>query len=171
MATYPSSSASGSAGLSEVSTSGAQPPGAREDSSPATTDSAGGGGERGTTTIVDSVVAKVAGIAAREIPGVHAMGGGAARAIGNVTQRVGLGDDRSQGVSVEVGQREAAADLTLVIEYGESIQQVAEEVRANVVRRIEGICGLRVTEVNIVVNDLHFPGDDEPSAGGPPRVQ
>jgi uncharacterized alkaline shock family protein YloU len=117
---------------------------------------------KGQTSIADAVVTKVAGLAAREVPGVHDLGGGAARAVGSVTQRVGLGDQRSQGVSVEVGQREAAVDLTLVIDYGESIPQVAEAVREQVIKRVEGITGLSVTEVNIGVNDLYFPGDEQP---------
>ena len=117
---------------------------------------------QGGTTIADAVVSKVAGIAAREVPGVYSMGGGAARALGSMSQRMGVGDQRTQGVTVEVGEREAAADLTLVIEYGESIPQVSSEVRENVIKRIQSICGLTVTEVNITVNDLHFPGDDQP---------
>jgi uncharacterized alkaline shock family protein YloU len=125
---------------------------------------------RGTTTIADQVVTKVAGIAATEVAGVHELGGGAARAIGAVTQRVGIGDERTQGVSVEVGEREAAVDLTLTIEYGESIPQVSEAIRSNVIKRIEGITGLSVTEVNVAVNDLHFPGDDVEPAPEPSRV-
>lgn len=123
---------------------------------------------RGTTNIADAVVSKVAGIAAREVPGVHNMGGGASRAVGGFTSRMGLSDDRSQGVAVEVGEREAAVDLTLVIDYGESIPQVSNAVRDNVAKRIEGITGLSVTEVNIVVNDLYFPGDDQPREEEPP---
>ncbi len=115
---------------------------------------------KGATKIADSVVTKVAGIAAREVSGVHALGGSSARAIGNVTQRVGL-DTRSQGVSVEVGEREATVEVTIVIEYGESIPEVAQEVRQQIIRRVEGLCGLRVAEVNIAVVDLHFAGDDE----------
>lgn len=118
--------------------------------------------EHGRTAIDDTVVAKVAGMAAREVPGVHELGAGAERAMGAVTQRVGIADVRSQGVSVDVGERQAAADLTLVVEYGESIPKVSQQVRENVIRRVEGICGLEVTEVNIAVNDLHFPGDDQP---------
>jgi uncharacterized alkaline shock family protein YloU len=127
---------------------------------------AGGGSsplqsERGTTRIEDTVVTKVAAIAARETRGVYDLGGGAARAFGAVSERVGMSDDRSRGVSVDVGEREAAVDLTLVVEYGESIPQVSQDVRENVIKRIEGITGLEVAEVNIVVNDLHFPGDDQ----------
>jgi uncharacterized alkaline shock family protein YloU len=126
--------------------------------------------DRGATTIADGVVTKVAGIAAREVPGVHSLGGGAARALGAVTQRVGLGDERTQGVSVEVGEREAAVDLTVIIEYGESIPQVAQRIRDNVIRRVEGICGLTVAEVNVAVNDLYFPGDEDDSGDEPARV-
>ena len=119
--------------------------------------------ERGMTSIDDAVVTKVAGIAAREVRGVYDLGGGAARALGGVTQA----DERMQGVSVEVGEREAAVDLTAVIEYGESIPQVAEQIRDNIVKRVEGITGLSVTEVNVSVNDLHFPGDDRAPAEEP----
>lgn len=115
---------------------------------------------RGNTTIADGVVTKVAGIAAREVPGVYDLGGGAARAVGAVSERVGIGDPRSQGVSVEVGEKEAAVDLTVVVEYGESIPQVAQQIRDNTISRIEGTTGLSVTEVNVSVTDLHFPGDD-----------
>lgn len=118
--------------------------------------------EQGRTTIADGVVTKVAGISAAEVPGVHELGAGAARAVGAVTQKVGLMDSRTQGVSVEVGEAEAAVDLTVVIDYGESIPEVSEEVRQQVIKRVEGITGLQVVEVNISVNDLYFPGDDEP---------
>lgn len=124
--------------------------------------------ERGTTSIADTVVTKVAGIAAREVPGVHGMGGGVSKALSGMTSRVGLGDERAQGVAVEVGEEEAAVDLTVVVDYGESIPQVSQQIRDNVIERIEGITGLRVTEVNVQVNDLYFPGDEQPEQ--PARV-
>jgi uncharacterized alkaline shock family protein YloU len=126
--------------------------------------------EKGSTSIADAVVTKVASIATREVGGVYELGGGAARAVGSVVQRVGLGDQRTQGVSVEVGEKEAAVDITIVVEYGESIPKLSQEIRDNVTRRIEGITGLAVTEVNVTVNDLHFPGDDQPD-DEPSRVQ
>jgi uncharacterized alkaline shock family protein YloU len=124
--------------------------------------------ERGKTTIADAVVTKVAGVAAREVRGVYELGGGLARTVGSVTQRVGVGDERTQGVSVEVGEREAAVDLVVVVEYGESIPRVSQAVRDNVIKRIEGITGLSVTEVNVSVDDLYFPGDETPEQA---RVQ
>ena len=127
--------------------------------------------EKGTTTIADTVVTKVASVATREIDGVHELGGGTSRAVGSVTQRVGIGSQHSQGVSVEVGEKEAAVDLTIVVEYGESIPKLSQQIRGNVSHRIEAITGLVVTEVNVTVNDLYFPGDDEHSGDESSRVQ
>src|SRR5690242_7586322 len=120
--------------------------------------------EHGQTTIADQVVTKVANVAAREVRGVYDLGGGVSRAVAPVTQRVGVSDERMQGVSVEVGERQAAVDLVIVVEYGESIPRVSDAVRENVIKRIEGITGLSVTEVNISINDLYFPGDETQSA-------
>lgn len=129
--------------------------------------------ELGSTTIADAVVTKIVSIAAREVRGVYDLGGGTARAIGGVTRSVGIGgigvDERMQGVAVELGEREAAVDLTVVVEYGESIPQIAKTLRENITRRIEGMTGLTVTEVNIAVNDLYFPGDE--AAAAPARVE
>jgi uncharacterized alkaline shock family protein YloU len=129
--------------------------------------------ELGSTTIADAVVTKIASIAAREVRGVYDLGGGTARAIGGMTRSVGIGgigvDERMQGVGVEVGEREAAVDLTVVVEYGESIPRIANALRENITRRIEGMTGLTVTEVNIAVNDLYFEGDE--AAAEPERVE
>ncbi len=112
--------------------------------------------ERGGTRIEDSVVAKIAGIAAQEVDGVR-MGGGTSQAIGGILSSVTGAGGQSRGVSVEVGEVEAALDITLTVEYGKSIPQIAEAVRRNVVNRIENLVGLNVTEVNISVNDVFFP--------------
>ena len=116
--------------------------------------------ERGNTTISDAVVSQVAGIAAQEVEKVQ-MGGGAAAAVGGFLQSVtgssSGGGNYSRGVSVEVGEEEAAIDLTMAVEYGVSIPQVTEAARRNVINRVENLVGLRVTEVNITVNDVQFP--------------
>ena len=117
---------------------------------------------QGTTTIADDVVQKIAGLAAREVPGVYALGGGTARTLGAIRERIPGGSQSiGQGVSVEVGETQAAVDLDLVTEYGVSIADVARSVRRNVVSSVEGMTGLQVTEVNISVNDIHLPTDDQ----------
>jgi uncharacterized alkaline shock family protein YloU len=123
--------------------------------------------ERGSTTIRDGVVAKVAGIAAQEIDGIR-MGGGASQAVGSIMSAVpGVGGgSQSQGVSVEVDEVEAAVDLTVTVEYGRVIPRVAEAVRSNVVRRVENLVGLRVTEVNISVTDVFFPQQEQQQQQG-----
>lgn len=118
--------------------------------------------ERGTTTISEVVVQKVAGLAAREIKGVHALGGGATRALSALRDRIpGATASAGQGVSVEVGEKQAAIDLELVAEYGVPIADLARSVRGNVISAIEQITGLEVVEVNINVNDVHIPSDDD----------
>jgi uncharacterized alkaline shock family protein YloU len=120
--------------------------------------------ERGTTRIEDPVVAKIAGIAAQEVDGVK-MGTGTSRTLGGIVDTVTGGSGQRRGVSVEVGQIEAAVDLTLEVQYGKSIPTVAESVRSTVIRRIESLVGLRVTEVNIVVDDIYFEGEATPPSG------
>ncbi|MFJ6665425.1 Asp23/Gls24 family envelope stress response protein [Streptomyces sp. NPDC091383] len=116
---------------------------------------------RGKTSIADVVVVKIAGTAAREIPGIHDMGGGLSRTIGAVRDRVPGGRPNvGRGVKVEVGERQTAIDLDLVVEYGVSITDVAGDVRENVIAAVERITGLEVVEVNITVNDVHLPDDD-----------
>jgi uncharacterized alkaline shock family protein YloU len=114
----------------------------------------------GRTTIADSVVAKVAGIAAREVAGVYALGGGGARALGMLRGAFDA-TDLTQGVKVEVGETQAAADLTLVVEYPAPIQDVAANVRAAVSDAIRSLVGLEVVEVNVAVNDVHLPGEEK----------
>ena len=143
-----------------------------------TGDALGGSGlqtAHGNTTIADSVVAKIAGMAAREIPGVHSMGSGTARALGAVRSRIPGQSTQTaagQGVSVEVGETQAAVDLDLVTYYGQSIVQITDAVRANVINRIEGMTGLQVTEINITVDDLYVEGqDDDQQEQQEPRVR
>jgi uncharacterized alkaline shock family protein YloU len=124
--------------------------------------------EHGRTSIADSVVAKIAGVAAREISGVHAMGGGTSRAMGALREAVSS-PNASQGVSVEVGERQAAIDLTIVVEYGASIVDLADGVRSNVIDRTELMTGLEVTEVNIAIDDVYL-GDELDDRPDPPQA-
>jgi uncharacterized alkaline shock family protein YloU len=127
---------------------------------------------QGKTTIAASVVQKVAGIAAREISGVYAMGGGVSRAFGAIRERIpGGSTSTTAGVQVEVGEKQAAVDLDIIVEYGASIVELARAVRRNVIQAVEGMTGLEVTEVNISVNDIHLPGSEESTEETPSRVE
>lgn len=124
--------------------------------------------EYGATTVEETVVQKLSGIAAREVPGVYAMGNIARRTFDAISERIpGSRTQVSGGVSVEKGDRQTAIDLTVIVEYGASIVEVAENIRRNVIRAVEHGTGLEVVEVNISVADVHLPEeDDQPRESG-----
>ena len=116
--------------------------------------------------ISSSVVAKIAGLATQEIPGVQAMGKTVSWALGAFKAKLpGASTSVEQGVSVEVGERQAAVDIDIVAYYGESIVETATAIRENVIDRIEIMTGLEVVEVNVNVDDLYIgDGDDGQSS-------
>ncbi|MCK7621917.1 Asp23/Gls24 family envelope stress response protein [Streptomyces sp. RS10V-4] len=134
-----------------------------------------GGGdpaERGRTTIADGVVEKIAGLAAREVPGVHAMGSGFARTLGAMRERVpgGRSGTATRGVKAEVGEVQTALDLEIVVEYGVAIAELARDVRENVISAVERMTGLEVVEVNIAVSDVKLPDEADEEAEPEPRI-
>jgi len=127
----------------------------------------------GKTTIAETVVSKIAGIATREVDGVHGVGGGTARAVGALRERIpGARTNHAQGVSVEVGEKQAAVDLDIVADYGVAITGLAEGIRRNVINSVERMTGLQVTEVNITVHDVYLDdGSNTEDDDAPARVQ
>lgn len=120
--------------------------------------------EKGDTTIAETVVQKLAGVATREVPGVFAMGNAARRTFNQITERIpGSQTNVSGGVSVEKGERQTAIDVSIVVDYGSSIVEVSENIRRNVVNSVERAAGLEVIEVNVNVTDVHLPGDEDDS--------
>jgi uncharacterized alkaline shock family protein YloU len=118
-------------------------------------------GERGHTTIAVGVVEKIAGMAARDVQGIHALGSGS-RGFGAVRERVpGAKAGVSKGVKAEVGEKQAALDIELVVEYGVPITALASAVRGNVISSVERMTGLQVVEVNVAVDDVHLPSTDD----------
>ena len=117
----------------------------------------------GQISVSDSVVQKIAGKACREIPGVHAMGAGGTRAFGAFRERIpgSSGPNVAQGVGVEVGEKEAAIDLDLVVDYGISIAELGRSIQRNVKQAVERMTGLRVVEVNIAVDDVYLPAETD----------
>ena len=116
--------------------------------------------ERGTTTIQDTVVARVVGRAAREVEGVQ-MGGGVARRAGGLFQRASDSEPETQGVSVEVGSEEAAVDLKMAIEHGHNLLEATKTVRDRINERVGDWIGLKVTEINITIENILVPDEDE----------
>ncbi|MEV8225120.1 Asp23/Gls24 family envelope stress response protein [Streptomyces sp. NPDC079167] len=143
-----------------------------------TADRSTGQAGRGTTTIADGVVATIAGIAIRETDGVHSVGRGASKAMGAVTGRRSGSSGAGRSVKVEVGEKEAAIDVDVEVEYGVPIHKLADRIRAQVTDAVESMTGLEVVEINIHVFDVHVPDDDgdeedkdDRSGRGSARVQ
>ena len=117
----------------------------------------------GTTTIQDSVVTAIVGIAAEEVEGVS-MSHGGTRLPGDTSPTVGEfvdnltgGGSRTRGLSVDVSEHQAATDITVNVDYGYSIPELTIAVRERVIKRVQKLTGLEVTEVNIQVNDVNLP--------------
>ncbi|MFE7592716.1 Asp23/Gls24 family envelope stress response protein [Kitasatospora sp. NPDC057512] len=119
-------------------------------------------GERGRTALAVGVVEKIAGMAAREVAGIHALGSGLARTFGAMRDRVPGGKPSvGRGIKAEVGEKQTAIDIALVVEYGVVIPELARQVRENIINAVERMTGLEVVEVNIAVNDVHLPDEPE----------
>ena len=131
--------------------------------------------ERGSTTIEDNVVSTIAGLAAREVEGID-MGGAASRTAGGVLERVTGSQILSRGISVKVGKVETVIDVTMAVEYGRNILQLAERVRNKITERVENLTGLRVVGLHVTINDIIFPEEEEGSGrrgepGSGPRYE
>jgi uncharacterized alkaline shock family protein YloU len=155
-----------------------QPVGSKTRETPATTSTNASPATRnqlatddGQISVAQGVVQKIAGKACREIAGVHSMGTSGARAFGSVRERIpgSSGPNFSQGVGVEVGETEAAIDLDIVVEYGVAIAELGRSIQRNVKQAVERMTGLRVVEVNIAVDDVFLPTDDDQDTA-PTRV-
>ena len=156
-----------------------QPVGSKTSQSPATTTTTASPAtrnrlatEEGQISVAEGVVQKIAGKACREIAGVHSMGTSGARAFGSIRERIpgSSGPNFSQGVGVEVGETEAAIDLDIVVEYGVAIAELGRSIQRNVKQAVEKMTGLHVVEINIAVDDVYLPTDDDQDTAAPSRV-
>ena len=111
----------------------------------------------GTIKIADEVVSIIAGLAATEIDGIAGMSGGL---VGGIAEMLGR-KNFSKGVKVEVGEKEAAVDLFIIVKYGVRIPDVALAAQENIKRAIENMTGLSVVEVNVHVQGVNFPEEEE----------
>ncbi|WP_327681945.1 Asp23/Gls24 family envelope stress response protein [Kitasatospora sp. NBC_00458] len=137
-------------------------------------------GERGRTALAVGVVEKIAGMAAREVSGIHSLGSGISRTFAAMRDRVPGGRANvGRGIKAEVGEKQTAIDIALVVEYGVVIPDLARQVRENIIDAVERMTGLEVVEVNIAVNDVHLPDEPDveeeeeelPSSGQRPKLK
>jgi uncharacterized alkaline shock family protein YloU len=119
---------------------------------------------KGRIDIHNEVVEKVAGLAALEVPGVADLGGDVERTVESVRERIGIGRKRGdQGVSARIDAGDVTIDVTVVVEYGHVVMDVARNVQSNVAVQANRMLGLRVVEVNVVVDDVRLPDPPAPA--------
>ena len=112
--------------------------------------------ETGSIRIANEVVRIIAGLAASEVKGVVGMSGGVVDGFAELVKKKNL----AKGVKVEVGEKQAAVDLFVIIEYGSKIPDIAYMIQENVKRAIESMTGLEVIEVNVHIQGVEFRQDD-----------
>lgn len=113
--------------------------------------------ELGSIQIAPEVIEIIAGLAAVEVDGVAGMSGGFAGGIAELLGRKNL----SKGVKVEVGHREAAVDVSILVDYGYRIPEVASSIQQNVKQAIQSMTGLEVVEVNVHIHGVQFPNGEK----------
>lgn len=112
--------------------------------------------ESGTIRIANEVVRIIAGIAASEVKGIIGMSGGVADGFAELLMKKNL----AKGVKVEVGERQVAVDLFVIVEYGSKIPEIAYLVQENVKRAVESMTGLEVIEVNVHIQGVEFRNEE-----------
>lgn len=108
--------------------------------------------DAGSVRIANEVVRIIAGLAASEVKGVIGMSGGVVDGFAELLKKKNL----AKGVKVEVGEKQAAVDLFVIIEYGSKIPEIAYLIQENVKRAIESMTGLDVIEVNVHIQGVEF---------------
>lgn len=101
--------------------------------------------------IADDVIAVIAGAAASEVSGVASMAGGFA---GGISEVFSGKKNFAKGIKVETGDKDTKIDVNIIVEYGVRIPDVAYEIQTRVKKAVEGMTGLKVSEVNVHIQGV-----------------
>ncbi len=121
--------------------------------------------ELGKIEIAPEVIEVITGLAAAEVEGVAHMSGGF---VGDIAERLGR-KNLAKGVKVEVGKKEAAVDVYIIVKFGYKIPEVARNIQENVRHAIENMTGLKVVEVNVHIVDVEFRAEKKVEVEEPPH--
>lgn len=102
-------------------------------------------------TFNEDVIAKIAGMAIRDIDGVLSMNG---NVFDNIADKIRTKEDLTKGIEVDVGEKQAALDLEIVLEYGKNAHLVFEQILRAVSHAVESMTGLQVVETNVYISDV-----------------
>ena len=115
----------------------------------------------GTIEMATDVVATIAALAARDIPGIHSLGKSRLISFGGT----------ARGVAAEVGKEEAAIDVEVIIEHGADIRELGGMLRQRIAQEVDKMTGRKVVEVNIDIVDIHVPGEEPKKVTEESRVR
>lgn len=121
------------------------------------------GGVRSRVAMADDVVATIAGMTAQSVPGIHSLGKSSLIPFGQSSP--------TRGVDVEVGSKEVALDLEIVIELGCNIRETSAELRRRIVKDVDQMTGRKVIEINLNIIGIEMPEPEEPPEDESPRVR
>ena len=107
--------------------------------------------EENTIKISSDTVATYAGIAVSEIAGVYGMSG----AFAGITEAISGKRNYTKGIKVEIDNKSAKIDVSIVVEYGTRIPEVAYEIQTKVKKSVETMTGLKVSAVNVNIQGVH----------------
>ena len=108
--------------------------------------------EDNTIQIADEVVSVIAGVAVSEIPGVYSMAGGIA---GGISEVFSGKKNLSKGIKVEIVGNIAKIDVSIIVEYGTRIPDIAFEIQNRIKKAVENMTGLKVSNVNVHVQGVN----------------
>ncbi|MFA1821576.1 Asp23/Gls24 family envelope stress response protein [Virgibacillus oceani] len=115
----------------------------------------------GKVEIAPEVIEVIAGIAAAEVDGLFAMRGNFAS---GVAERFGR-TAHSKGVKVELTENGILIDLYVILNYGASIPQVAQELQSSIRQTIMSMTALEIKEINVHVVGIQMDNMDEETQG------
>lgn len=118
-------------------------------------------------TFDDGVIEKIAGLASRNVDGVLSLEGGM---LSNLTNRFRDEADPTQGVDAQVGKKQVALDMTMIVEYGKDMRQIFNQICQRVKQDVERYTGLQVIEIKVHVSDVMSKRDWQDQATGKPNT-
>ncbi len=109
--------------------------------------------EMGEIKISEEVLATIAASAALEVEGVSSLGSGLGGDLMNIASRKGI----LKAVRLDVEGNQAVVDISVMIDYGTAVPDVARAIQDSVISALENTSGLQVTKVNVAVTGISFP--------------
>lgn len=124
--------------------------------------------EKDVVKISDDVVAVIAGLAVNEINGIVGMASGI---VEGFTKMISGKKNAHKGVKVTISEEAVEIDFNVIVEYGVKIHEVCAEAQVNVKKAVETMTGMNVSSVNIYVQNVIIPKNENEEAEEVEKVE